>query len=159
MAPEISTAATLSLSDGRITCQVSDALQPVSQEELAHLVLGPLAAYTTPTRDARITVTRGKHLQPLTIADLPNLKRSMRSGLAMRFPDASWQSDELIEVNGSKWIYFDFTTNVKDRSVHSALYVTSFDGDQLQFLLQAEGASGAQSWAELEGCGRTLRIE
>jgi hypothetical protein len=138
---------------------VSDALQPVSQDELDHLVLGPIAAYSTPTRDARLTVTRGKHLRPLTLAGLPDLQRAMKSGLAMRFPEASWQSNELMEINGRNWIHFDFTTNVKDKSVRSALYVTSFDGDQLQFLLQAEGASGAQSWTELEACGRTLQIE
>jgi len=158
-APGVCPAATMSLAGGRISCQVADALEPIPDDEPAHLSLPPLAVYSTPSRDARMTITRGVHLLPMTIADLPKLKQAMKSGFAARFPDATWQSDELIELNGRQWIHFDFNMTVKEKTVHSALYVTSFDGDQLQLLLQADGVSGARSWAALEGCARTLEVK
>ena len=156
--PVLSSAGTLSLVDGRIACDLTDSLRPLPDDELIHLQLKPLAAYSTPARDARITVTRAAHPQPMNVSDLPEVKQVMDSGFAKTFPGANWRSDELIDVNGRNWIHFDFTMVVKERQIRSALYVTSFDGDQLQFLLQADGPSGAQSWAALEACGRTLRI-
>jgi len=156
--PALCSAATLSLVDGRITCELTDSLRPLPDEELSRFLLKPLAAYSTTARDARITVTRGVHPQPMNVSDLLEVKRVMKSGFEKMFPGANWRSDELIEVNGRKWIHFELTMEVKEKQIRSALYVTSFDGDQLQFLLQADGPSGAQSWATLEECGHTLRI-
>ena len=155
----LSHAASLSLADGRITCDLAERLLPVPEEQLANMQLRPLAAFSTLTRDARITVTRGGYAQPMTLSDLPEVKRVMEHGFAKMWPLPIWRADEIVGVNGRNWIHFDFTAEIAGKQIRSALYVTPFDGDQLQFLLQADGSSGAQSWASLEACSRTLRVK
>ena len=154
-----SPAASLSLADGRITCDLADRLLPVPEEQLANMQLKPLAAFSTVSRDARITVTRAGYAVPMNMSDLPEVKHVMDHGFAKIWPLPTWHADEIVGVNGRNWIHFDFTSEIGGKQIRSALYVTSFDGDQLQFLLQADGSSGAQSWPALETCSQTLQIK
>ncbi len=153
-----SVAGSISLLAGRIACDLSDKLVAVPTEELSRLSLKPLAAYVTTGRDARITVTNGKHLHPITEMDLPEVKAAMESGFTKMFPGATWNARELLRLNGKSWIHFDFTGQVNGTAMRSELYVTDFSGNQLQFLFQSSGARPKEVEDAFNACVRTLRV-
>lgn len=149
----------LSVLDGRVSCAIPAGVQAVPDAELNKLRGKPVAAYSTASRSARMTVTRGTLEKPLRLEALPALKDSIHAGLSRVFPDAQWHGSEIVTIHQRPWIRLDLSATAKDVKTRSILYVTAFDGDQLQFLFQSTGEATPDLQELVKQCGASLVVK
>ncbi len=146
----------LSVSEGRITCELSSALQPVPKEELENPQF--LAAYRTESKKEVLTVTRSKTTQVMALKDLPEIKAVMEQVFTQSQPDAKWFARELVTINNRQWIHFDFAGTVKATPLRLSIYVTAYRGDKLQFLFQSGDAEHDFPMGVFSECEKTLGV-
>ncbi|MCU0552673.1 MAG: hypothetical protein MUC48_25365 [Leptolyngbya sp. Prado105] len=125
----------VTLADGRISFTLPAGFTPLTQEEIAlkfpRTGNPPSHAYGNAERNVTIAVTFSQ--AKLTPAQLPELKAALRPQISKAVPNLEWIKDEIIPVNNTQWVHYEFVSQAIDTKVHNDAYFTSFDGRMMGF--------------------------
>jgi hypothetical protein len=72
-------------------------------------------------------------LQALAPEQLPEFKSVMKSFLDEQQPGLEWLKNEFVEINGVRWIHFEFLSPAVDAKIHNDMYFTSVNQRMLLF--------------------------
>ena len=84
--------------------------------------------------------------------EIPNDVDALRLGLSEPFHkiygQAEWLNDEVVEVNGRKFVHFEMITRSLDGDIHNILYMTPLDGRLLLISFNTTREEAPQ-WLEM----------
>lgn len=64
---------------------------------------------------------------------LPDFKSFMESLIEKQKAGMKWLSKDFVEINGQRWIHFEFISQAVDTKIHNHMYLTSLDERALMF--------------------------
>jgi hypothetical protein len=141
----------VALADGRIRFTVPAGFTQMSKEEIAtkfpRTANPPSYAYANDKRSVTIALT----LSPAKVRpeQLPELKTALRPQISKAVPGLEWLKDELIPLNNTQWVRYEFVSPAIDTKVHNDAYFTSFDGKMIGFNFNSTVAEWDAAQAEL----------
>jgi hypothetical protein len=95
-------------------------------------VMQPTIIYGNDERAVSIWITFPPQ-RVLSPEQLPEFKTYMEPVLEKQKKDLKWLRKELVEINGRRWIHFEFLSAAQDATIHNHLYITSLDERALAF--------------------------
>lgn len=124
----------------RISIQGTDASfeSPAGFKELSAEVLalkfnrgGNPPKFAVGNEDATTTVAY--EIRPVKIvdSDLPGILGSFEQQFQGRVPGLKWIRRELMEKQGQRWIYLEFTSTAVDADIHNLMLMTPLNGSLL----------------------------
>lgn len=151
----------VALADGRIRFTVPSGFTPMSKEEIAlkfpRTANPPTYVYANSQRNVTIALTFSPaKVQP---EQLPELKAALRPQISKAVPNLEWLKDELIPVNKTQWVRYEFVSPALDTKVHNDAYFTSFDGKMLGFNFNATVAEWDKAQSELMKTRDSISIQ
>lgn len=116
------------LENDNITFDAPDDFTPLTQDEMARKFSpqhGPTGAVGDDTRG----VTISYHLTDTALQpeQLPDAQKGIGQGLN-QIVQIKWIKNEIIEINGTKWICFEFISGANDKTIHNIELLTSYRG-------------------------------
>ena len=96
----------------------------------------PTIIYSNSETTVAITISFPSQ-RGLSPEQLPELKTFMVSELPKRKKDLKWLQQELVEINGRRWIHLEFLSAAIDATIHNHMYITSLDERVLLFNFNA----------------------
>lgn len=90
---------------------------------------------------------------------LPNFKSFMESFIEKQKKGIQWLRKEFIEINGQRWIHFEFISQAVDTKIHNHMYLTSMDERMLMFNFNATVEEYDKYKDALERSKDSIRIE
>ena len=114
---------------GNITFEAPEDFTPLNEAEMAvkfPFRNGPIEAVGNDTRAVSISykLTRNA-VRP---EQLSELKDALTVEMGKLAPDLQWIKNDFIEINGTKWIYLENTTQGLDQRIHNIEIATSYRG-------------------------------
>lgn len=64
---------------------------------------------------------------------LPDFKSFMESFIEKQKKGMQWLKKELVEINGQRWIHFEFISQAVDTKIHNHMYLTAMEERMLMF--------------------------
>jgi hypothetical protein len=118
------------MDSGNITFEAPDDFTPLTPQEIDVKFPhhnGPIEAVGSPTRGASISYTvTANAVRP---EQLDDFERYMETALPKLAPTMQWITKDSRTINGTKWIYFEFTTPDSTGSlIHNIELFTSYHG-------------------------------
>lgn len=119
------------MDSGNITFNVPDEFTPLTDREIDTKFprhTGSIDAIGNSTRGVTISYTVSQTvLKPDQLLDF---KAALEAQLPKLTPGLIWIKKDVSEINGRKWIYFEFTTTTPDGGIiHNFMLITSYDGN------------------------------
>ena len=89
----------------------------------------PSYVFTNADRSASIAITLTR--QPLTLQQLPELKKLMSKHMEKTLPALQWVQQDFIAINGGSWVKLEATSKKQQANLHSDMYFTAFQDRML----------------------------
>lgn len=90
---------------------------------------------------------------------LEELKEAFEQMLPRMSPGLQWQTREIVEINGVKWVHFRFTSQAIDTDIQNDMYITSFEGKALIFAFNSVISEYEAVKALLDESKSSIRIK
>lgn len=111
---------------------------------------------TRTTVSIAITSPPQRMLRP---EQLPEFKSFMESFIDRQKKGVQWLRKEFVEVNGQRWIHFEFISQAIDTKIHNHMYLTSMDERMLMFNFNSTVEEYERHKDALEKSKDSIRIE
>lgn len=128
----LSQAETISLESGAIIFQVPDNFTPLTVNEIQakypsirapRLVVGNANRTVTVAYD---TKPSGVPPEKMVDSELPEAQKAFAHTFSRVVPGIRWIKNEIITLNGKKFIYLELTSNAIDQDIHNIILITFF---------------------------------
>ena len=93
---------------------------------------GPAIVYGNSRTTVSIAITYPPQ-RVLRPEQLPELKTFLESFIEKQKKDLQWLRKEFVQINGRRWIHFEFISQAVDTKIHNHMYVTSLEERMLTF--------------------------
>lgn len=119
---------------------------------------GPGVVYgnTRTTVSIAITYPPQRVLRP---EQLPDFKSFMESFIEKQKKGMQWLKKEFVEINGQRWVHFEFISEAVDTKIHNHMYLTSMDERMLLFNFNSTIEEYERYKDALERSKDSIRIE
>ena len=97
--------------------------------------------------------------EKLIDSELPNAQKGMAQIFDRMVPGIKWVRNEIIDVNGKKWILFEITSNAVDQDIHNMMIMTFFRGRMFMVNFNATESAFQEVGSELKRCIQTLIVK
>ena len=122
-------AKTITTENGDVTFNVPDDFTPLTPEEItAKFKMKNGAMDVVGNQDRGVTISYRLSDTALQPDQLPDMQSGMSGALGHVVPGIQWIKNEITEINGTKWVYFEFLSGTKDPKIHSIQLATSYQG-------------------------------
>jgi len=151
----------VALYDGAVSFVPPQEFSRMSEEVVAAKfpeAKGPGIVYgnTRTTVSIAITYPPQRGLRP---EQLPDFKSFMESFIEKQKKGIEWLRKEFVEINGQRWIHFEFISQAVDTKIHNHMYLTSTDERVLMFNFNATSEEYDGYKDALERSKDSIRIE
>lgn len=119
---------------------------------------GPGIVYGNSKTTVSIAVTYPPQ-RVLRPEQLPDFKSFMESLIEKQKEGMQWLRKEFVEINGQRWIHFEFISQAVDTKIHNHMYLTSLDERALMFNFNATVEDYDGHKDALERSKDSIRIE
>lgn len=119
----------VSLANGRVSFELPPGFRAMTEEMIRFKFPRgnpPTHVYANERLNVSVAITFSP--QPLSPAQLPELKSAMEQALPRMVPGLKWLAREIVEINGTRWVHFELTSHAIDTDIHNHMYMTSLDG-------------------------------
>jgi hypothetical protein len=133
------TAKPVDFENGNITLEAPADFTFLTQEELDKKFPskhGPSAVIGNDSR--AVTIAYQLSEQSLQPDQLTDAQHGMTPVLNRVIPGIQWIKNDIVEINGVKWIYFEFTSNAAQGEIHNIEIATSYNGKMAIINLNAD---------------------
>jgi hypothetical protein len=149
----------VSFADGRVSFVPPPGFQSLTQEQIEKKypnANAPQHVFANETQSVSVAV----NFSPARISpsQLPGLKESLEQAFSRMTPGLQWQTKEFLEINGTRWIHFKFTSNAIDTEIQNDMYVTSFDGKALFFNFNSTVGEYEEAKSILEESVNSIKV-
>jgi hypothetical protein len=93
---------------------------------------GPGIVYGNSRTTVSIAITYPPQ-RALRPEQLPDFKSFMEPLIEKQKEGMQWLRKEFVEINGQRWIHFEFISQAVDTKIHNHMYLTSMDERVLMF--------------------------
>ena len=125
----------VALFDGIVSFAPPPAFSRLSEETIAAKfpeAKGPAIVYGNSRTTVSIAITYPPQ-RVLRPEQLPDFKSFMESFIEKQKKGIQWLRKEFVEINGRRWIHFEFISQAVDTKIHNHMYLTSMDERMLTF--------------------------
>ena len=125
----------VSLYDGIVSFVPPEGFTPPSDEVIRKKfpnATSPATVYANARTTTSIAISYHP-AQALTPEQLPEFKSVMRAFMEKQQVGSEWLKDELVEINGRRWVHFEVVTAAVDAKIHNHMLFTSVDRRMLLF--------------------------
>lgn len=125
----------VSLYDGIVSFVPPEGFTPPSDEVIRKKfpnATSPATVYANARTTTSIAISYHPS-QALKPEQLPEFKAAMRSFMEKQQVGSEWLKDELVEINGRRWVHFELVTVAVDARIHNHMLFTSVDRRMLLF--------------------------
>lgn len=127
-------AKTHTLDEGKISFETSDEFQPFSQEIIDIKYPSKRAPkYVIGTKSTKTSIGFDIKDNQIEEVNLEDARKAMSETFSKIIPGINWIKNELITVNGKKFILFNFESNAIDTKINNTMLVTNYNGKMLLF--------------------------
>jgi hypothetical protein len=95
----------------------------------------------------------------LTVEQLPQFKEFMEKTLERNVPGLQWIDRGLKEINGIKWVHFEFQSNAIDTEIRNTMLMTALDNGLVMFNFNSTVGEYELYKAALEQSQRSITIK
>lgn len=151
----------VALFDGMVSFAPPPEFSPLSEEIISVKfpeAKGPGVVYgnSRTTVSIAITYPPQRILRP---EQLPDFKTFMESFMEQQKKGMQWLRKEFVEINGRRWIHFEFISQAVDTKIHNHMYLTSMDERVLMFNFNSTIEEYDRYKDALERSKDSIRIE
>ena len=150
----------VSLYDGIVSFVPPEGFTPPSEEVIRRKfpnATSPASVYANARTTTSIAVSYHP-AQALTPDQLPEFKSFMKSMFDKQQPGLEWLKDELVEINGVRWVHFEIVTAAVDAKIHNDMLFTSVDQRMLLFNFNSTLSEYAKYEAALARSRASIRV-
>ena len=124
-----------SLGDGRVSFIPPPNLKQLTKEQIAasKFSKGKPPDYIFANDSQSVTVGIVLNFIPLKPEELEDYVYANHRLLSMAIEDVQFLAEEVVTINGRKWVHFEVMSEVPDLDLHNHQYTTSFNGGALVF--------------------------
>lgn len=128
-----SNAGRVPLGDARVSFIPPPNLKQLTKEQIAasKFSKGKPPDYVFANDSQSVTVGVVLNFIPLKPDELEDYVYANHRLLSMAIEDVQFQAEEVVTINGRKWVHFEVTSEVPDIALHNHQYTTSFNGGAL----------------------------
>jgi hypothetical protein len=127
-------AKTIQIDGGNVTFEAPDEFQALSQEIIdikypsnraPKFVIGNSSASTSIAYD----------IKPNKIPEheIDNARKAFSDLFPRMIPGLEWIKNEIITIDGKKWIFLEMTSHAVDTDIHNIMLITGYDNQMLLF--------------------------
>jgi hypothetical protein len=128
----------ITIFDGKLSLDIPAGFTEMSPEEISFKfprTNSPVAAYANEARSIAISITRSS--QELKAEELEDLQSQLTELFPRIIPGLTWKANEIVEVNGKKWIHMEMLSFAVDTDIHNHMFMTELDGKSFGINLNA----------------------
>ena len=125
----------VALYDGIVSFVPPEGFKPPSDEVIRRKfpnATSPATVYANERATTSIAISYPP-VQALTPEQLPEFKSFMKSNFDKQQPGLEWLKEELVEINGVRWVHLEFVSTAVDAKIHNDMLFTSVDQRMLLF--------------------------
>ncbi len=128
-----SSAGHVALGDGRVNFIPPPNLKQLTAEQIAASKFGKNKPpdYVFANDSQTVTVGVVFNFIPLKPEELEDFVYANHRLLSMAIEDVQFLAEEVVTINGRKWVHFEVMSEVPDVDLHNHQYTTSFNGGAL----------------------------
>jgi hypothetical protein len=146
--------------DGKVSFVPPDGFRSLTSEEIARKFPrgdAPKDVFANETQSVSVGVT----FSPSKVSSnqLNEAKESFEELLPRIVPGLQWQSKDIVEINGVKWVNLRFTSYATDTDIVNDMLVTSFQGKALIVSFNATVDEWEAAKPTLEASKSSIRID
>lgn len=150
-----------SLVQGRIKFSIPSAYHAMSQSEIARkfpTARPPKYAWANDKR-ATVTIAVTQAAAKLPPSRLGEFKTFMEKMLSQSQRGIKWIKREIVVINGTRWVHFEFTSQAIDTRIHNDMLFTSFRNDMLGFNFNSTVAQWKKAQPQLKRCRASIVLK
>ncbi|HSE32415.1 MAG TPA: hypothetical protein VLA93_12665 [Pyrinomonadaceae bacterium] len=125
----------MALGDGRVSFIPPPNLKQLTKEQIAASKFGKGKPpdYVFANDSQSVTIGVVLDFIPLKPEELEDYVYANHRLLSMAIEDVQFLAEEVVTINGRKWVHFEVMSEVPDLDLHNHQYTTSFNGGALVF--------------------------
>ena len=151
----------VALYDGMVSFVPPQEFSRLSEEVIAAKfpeAKGPGIVYGNSRTTVSIAITYPPQ-RVLRPEQLPDFKSFMESLIEKQKVGMKWLTKDFVEINGQRWIHFEFISQAVDTKIHNHMYLTSMDERALMFNFNSTVEEYEGHKDALERSKDSIRIE
>ena len=119
----------VAIDGGNITFNAPDAFAPLTQEQIdKKFPRQPGTMEAVGNESGTVTICYRVTENDLSPAELPDAQHGIADLLNRAAPGLQWIKNDIVEINGTKWIYFEMTSPAGEGQIHNIEITTSYHG-------------------------------
>ena len=150
-----------SLFAGRLKFSVPAKFHAMSKNDIAKkfpTIRPPKYAWAN-DKSAAVTIAVTHAKANLPPSRLGEFKTFMEKMLAQSQRGIKWIKREIIVINGTRWVHFEFTSQALDTRIHNDMLFTSFRNEMLGFNFNATVAKWKKVEPDLKRCRASIVLK
>jgi hypothetical protein len=151
----------VSLFEGRVKFSVPSTYHAMSQSEIARkfpTARPPKYAWANDKR-ANVTIAVTHAAAKIPTARLGEFKNFMEKMLSQSQRGIKWVKREIIVINGTRWVHFEFTSQAIDTRIHNDMLFTPFRNTMLGFNFNSTVAQWKRAAPQLKRCRASITLK
>lgn len=156
---DVVTAKPVAIDGGNITFNAPDDFAPLTPEQIDKKFprqTGTMEAVGNAS--GSVTICYRVTENTLRPEELPDAQRGIADMLSHAVPGLQWIKNDIVEINGTKWIYYEMTSAAGEGQVHNIEITTSYRGRMFVMNFNSSAQDFAAYQARLKASLDSVKI-